>query len=83
MFFSLQAGTPAGGGGQSSCPGGAGGNGGQRGQWPLGRAPHCYDRSRAQGGNVGSSIRGGGGGNNASRLHYPEEYSNSKLNMLC
>ena len=58
----MQSGTYAGGGGQSSCPGGDGGNGGVAGNWPLNGAPHCYDRS-AQGGNAGSAVLGGGGGN--------------------
>ena len=59
--FVLQIGTSAGGGGQSSCPGGNGGNGGNAGNWPPHRAPHCYDKS-AEGGNAGTSALGGGGG---------------------
>ena len=51
----------AGGGGQSSCPGGNGGNGGNAGSWALNKAPHCYDKS-ATGGNAGSASLGGGGG---------------------
>jgi len=53
----------AGGGGQSSCPGGNGGKGGKAGSWALNKAPHCVDRT-AQGGNAGSAALGGGGGNN-------------------
>ena len=59
--FVLQIGTSAGGGGQSSCPGGDGGNGGNAGNWSLFGAPKCYDES-AEGGNAGTSALGGGGG---------------------
>ncbi|XP_027055167.1 loricrin-like [Pocillopora damicornis] len=61
-------GTHAGGGGQSSCPGGHGGNGGSAGKWPPKQAPHCYDKS-ASGGNAGSSSSGGGGGDSCGN-HY-------------
>ncbi|KAJ7379813.1 hypothetical protein OS493_012560 [Desmophyllum pertusum] len=57
----LETGTYAGGGGQSSCPGGNGGNGGNAGNWPQNRAPYCNDKSAA-GGNAGSASLGGGGG---------------------
>lgn len=57
----FQIGTYAGGGGQATCPGGNGGNGGKPGDWALNKAPDCSDKSAA-GGNAGSASIGGGGG---------------------
>jgi len=59
--FSVQLGTNAGGGGESSCPGGKGGDGGRAGDWALNKSPHC-DHKSAQGGNAGTAVHGGGGG---------------------
>ena len=61
LLVANQIGTYAGGGGQSSYPGGNGGDGGKPGSYPLNKAPHCYDKT-AQGGNAGSAVQGGGGG---------------------
>ena len=59
--LSPQIGDYAGGGGQSSCPGGNGGNGGESGQ-SLGQCPS------STGGGAGTSSRGGQGGIRSSRL---------------
>ena len=61
LLVDNQIGTYAGGGGQSYCPGGNGGDGGKPGSYALNKARGCYDKT-AEGGNAGSAVRGGGGG---------------------
>lgn len=63
MFFVVvyQIGINVGGGGQFSCFGGNGGDGGKLGSYFFNKVLYCYDRS-VEGGNVGLVFYGGGGG---------------------